>query len=59
MMHEQSGYFDCRSLDFAVFVAFKAPYLAERLGLRQSRAPSPRLSAGHFPLGRDSSFVVG
>ena len=26
------GYFDCRSLDVDVFVAFKAPYLAERLG---------------------------
>ena len=32
MMHVQSGYFDCRSLDVAVFVAFKAPFLAERLG---------------------------
>ena len=26
------GYFDCRSLDVDVFVAFKAPYSAERLG---------------------------
>ena len=30
--HDACGYFDCRSLDVAVFVAFKAPYLAERLG---------------------------
>ena len=30
--HDACGYFDCRSLDVDVFVAFKAPYSAERLG---------------------------